>query len=298
MIDRTTGNVLPTDLIRPNYPGRGAITQRVFLDDLYRNYNAIQLEVRRRLAHGFAWAVNYTGSVTKQYAAYDWYRTPEENEARNTHKNAGGLGSRPHNLKITYNWMVPGASRFMGNNVIAKGVFDGWQLSGLSTFLSGTLSNFTYNFSGAAPSATTLTGGLGGSRVVIVCDPNLPRSERTFDRQYKTECVRPPGPLTNAADTLYQGTGVGAGQEDARMGLGYINHDMSLMKNFSLGNGRILQVRAEAYNVFNTTQYQGVNTVATFDFATGVQTNPAFGAISGVRANSNRVIQLGVRFTF
>ena len=71
----------------------------------------------------------------------------------------------------------------MGNNVIAKGVFDGWQLSGLSTFLSGTRSNFTYNFSGAAPSATTLTGGLGGSRVVIVCDPNLPRSERTFDRQ-------------------------------------------------------------------------------------------------------------------
>ena len=67
MIDPTTGNVLPTNLIRPNYPGRGAITQRVFLDELYRNYNAIQLEVRRRLAEGLAWAVNYTGSVTKQY---------------------------------------------------------------------------------------------------------------------------------------------------------------------------------------------------------------------------------------
>jgi hypothetical protein len=29
-----------------------------------------------------------------------------------------------------------------------------------------------------------------------------------------------------------------------------------------------------------------------------VQTNPAFGSISGVRANSNRVIQLGVRYAF
>ena len=96
------------------------------------------MEVRRRLSDGLAWAVNYTGSVTKQYAAYDWFRTPEENESRNSHKNAGNLGSRPHNLKITYNWMLPGASRFMGNNVIAKGVFDGWQLSGISTFLSGT----------------------------------------------------------------------------------------------------------------------------------------------------------------
>ena len=145
----------------------------------------------------------------------------------------------------------------MGDNVIAKAVLDGWQLSGISTALGGTWANFGYNFSGAAPSAATLTGGLGGSRVIIVCDPNLPRSERTFDRQYSTECVRPPGPLTDPADTLYQGTGLGAGQEDARMGLGYINHDMTLLKNFSLGNRRNLQVRVEVYNVFNTTQYQG-----------------------------------------
>ena len=82
------------------------------------------------------------------------------------------------------------------------------------------------------------------------------------------------------------------------MGLGYVNHDMTLMKNFKVGGGRNLQVRAEAYNVFNLTQYQGVNTVATFDFATGAQTNPAFGSISGVRANSNRVLQLGVRLMF
>ena len=73
---------------------------------------------------------------------------------------------------------------------------------------------------------------------------------------------------------------------------------MTLLKSFSLGHGRNLQVRAEMYNAFNTTQYAGVNTTATFDFATGQQTNPAFGSISGVRANSNRVIQLGVRLMF
>jgi Carboxypeptidase regulatory-like domain/TonB-dependent Receptor Plug Domain len=294
MIDRTTGNVLPTVFIRPNYPGRGAITQRVFLDQMYRNYNAIQFEIRRRLANGFAFAANYTGSVTKQYTAYDWYRTAEDNETRNSHNNGG----RPHNAKFTYNYMLPGLSQYLGDNVIAKGVFDGWQLSGITTMLGGTWGNFGYNFSGAAPNVNTLTGGLGGSRVIIVCDPNLPRSERTFERQYRTECVRPPGPLTDPNDTLYQGTGVGDGQEDARMGLGYINHDLTMMKNFGLGNGRVLQVRAEMYNAFNTTQYQGVNTTATFDYATGVQTNPAFGSISGVRANSNRVIQLGVRLSF
>ena len=34
----------------------------------------------------------------------------------------------------------------MGDNVIVKAVFDDWQLSGISTFLSGTYSNFTYTF--------------------------------------------------------------------------------------------------------------------------------------------------------
>jgi hypothetical protein len=292
-IDRTTGNVLPTNFIRPNYPGRGAITQRVFLNEMYRNYNAIQFEVRRRLANRFAWAANYTGSVTKQYTFYDWFRTAEDNENRNTHKN----GSRPHNAKFTYNVMIPGASRFLGNNIFAQGLLDGWQLSGITTMLGGTWSNFTYNFTGA-PSANVLTGGLGGSRVIIVCNPNLPRSQRTFERQYRTECIQPPGPRTDANDTLYQGTGSGEGQEDARLGLGYINHDLTLFKNFNMGKGRNLQFRAEFYNAFNTTQYLNVNTVATFNFATLEQTNPAFGSVSGVRANSNRVIQLGVRYTF
>ena len=124
----------------------------------------------------------------------------------------------------------------MGNNVIAKGVFDGWQLSGITTLLGGTWSNF-YNFGGRGAQRQHLTGGLGGSRVIIVCDPNLPRSERTFERHAApSACGR--RPLTDPTDTLYQGTGVGDGQEDARMGLGYINHDLTLMKNFSLGNGR------------------------------------------------------------
>jgi hypothetical protein len=293
MIDPTTGNVLPTNFIRPNFPGRAAISQRMFRDDMYRKYHAIQMEVRRRLYNNLAFAVNYTGSVTEQYTFYDWFRTDEQNRDRNTHRN----GSRPHNLKFTYNWMLPSPSRFLGNNIVARGALDGWQFSGISTALGGVWSNFGFNWSGA-PAVAVLTGGLGGSRVIIVCDPNLPRGERTFERQYRTECVRPPGPLTDANDVLYQGTGLGRGTEDARMSLGYVNHDFTLMKNFGLQNGRNLQVRVEMYNAFNSTQFSGVNTTATFNFATGEQTNTNFGSISGVRANSFRVVQVAARLTF
>ena len=256
MIDRTTGNVLPTNLIRPNYPGRGGITQRVFLDELYRNYNAIQLEVRRRLYGGLAWAVNYTGSVTKQYTGYDWYRPEPENRDRNSHKN----GSRPHNLKITYNWMLPGASRFMGNNVIAKGVFDGWQLSGISTFLGRHLVEFRLQLLRSGPECDDLDGRSGR----LACDHRVrsePAAQRADIRAAVPHRMRTAArPADRSERHPLSGHGIGAGQEDARMGLGYINHDMTLLKNFSLGNGRNLQVRAEAYNVFNTTQYQGVNT--------------------------------------
>ena len=237
------------------------------------------------------------GSVTKQYTAYDWYRTPEDNETRNTHNNGG----RPHNAEVHLQLDAAGSEPVPRRQRHRQGACStAGSCRGSRPCWAGPGRTFALHLLSVAAhrAPTSLTGGLGGSRAIIVCDPNLPRSERTFERQYRTECVRPPGPLTDPTDTLYQGTGVGAGQEDARMGLGYINHDLTLMKNFSLGGGRNLQVRAEVYNAFNTTQYQGVNTTATFDFATGVQTNPAFGSISGVRANSNRVIQLGVRLTF
>ena len=72
-----------------------------------------------------------------------------------------------------------------------------------------------------------------------------------------------------------------------------------LFKNFEMRRGQTVEFRVEGYNAFNFTQYQGVNTAAQFDFVTGNLTNPAaFGRINGVRANSNRVVQLGVRFKF
>jgi hypothetical protein len=277
---------IPDDFRRP-YIGYGNINERRYFKDGL-TYHSIQVSVTRRLSNGFGASVSYTGSVQSGLRGWDYFRTDAENRARYIH--AGG--SRPHNLVISYNYFVPGASRFLGDNAIAKGVLDGWQLSGITTIRSGTRDDFSYSFTGA-PSGD-LTQGLGGSRVILVCDPNLPRGDRTFDRQFRTECVRPPGPLTDPSDTLYQGSALG----DEWVNLGYMNHDITLFKNFGLGPRRNLQIRVEMYNAFNTTQYSAVDTSAQFDFATGEQVDTNFGRVTGVRANSNRVIQLGARFTF
>ena len=292
-IDPTTGAVLPANFLRP-YAGRDAITVRAWMGDHYQSYHSIQVAVSRRLSNGVAFSVSYTGSRRTRFSDWDWYRTGAGN--RNRFESAGG--SRPHDLKFTYNWLIPGGARLLGNHVIVKGALSGWQLSGITTIRGGTRTGFSYGFEGAPANAETLTAGFGGSRPIIVCDPRLPRSERSFARQFRTECVRPPGPLTDPSDTLYQGTGMGAGTLDAWTNLGYVNHDLTLFKNFRMRKGRNAQVRVEVYNLLNTPQYQAVDTSAVFNFLTGEQTDANFGRITNVRGGSERVIQLGIRFTF
>ena len=106
--------------------------------------------------------MNYTGSVTKQYTAYDWYRTlggergtelaQERQPAAQPegHLQLDDPGTRAGSWATTSS---PRACSTAGSCRASR------------RFLGGTWSNFTYNFSGAAPNATTLTGGLGGSRV-------------------------------------------------------------------------------------------------------------------------------------
>ena len=69
-------------------------------------------------------------------------------------------------------------------------------------------------------------------------------------------------------------------------------------KAIPLGGTRRLQLRVELYNAFDTDQWTGVNTNATFDYTTGALTNAnTFGRLNG-NTNSARRIQLGARFTF
>ena len=119
-------------------------------------------------------------------------------------------------------------------------------------------------------------------------DPNLPRGERTFQSQFRTECVAPPD------DPVRLGTAL----NDEYLGPGYTNWDISIFKNVPLGNARRLQFRFELSNAFNSDQRTTVNNNATFDFTTGALTNQSvFGSLTGVTLSARR-IQLGARLLF
>jgi hypothetical protein len=279
---------LPDDLLRP-YRGYANITRRRFTG--YADYHSLQFSLnRRRSADGLSFGASYTHElVNKTLGGIDPF--VDDNHARNYRWVTGNDGSRRHNLVLHYSYDVPGLSRVWNDNAVVKAIFDNWQVSGITTLLSGTRQGFSYGYTGAPTGTLTGQGSIngGGSRVNIVCDPNLPSGERTFERQFRTECIAPP------TDAFRLGTST----NDEYIGPGLINWDISVFKNVPLGGSRRLQFRLELYNAFNTDQWTatGVDTSATFNYVTGEQTDRAFGSLTGATFSARR-IQLGARFTF
>ncbi len=273
-LDPTNNNQpLASDLIRP-YRGYGSVTQREFTG--YGDYHAIQVSATRRTSERLTVGVSYTGSISKSLGTIDPF--VQDNVLRNYTLN----GSRPHNLVINYSYRVPDASQKF-DNLLTKAVLNGWQVSGITSILSGAHQGFSLTLTGVS----NVTGAVGGqaSRVELVCDPNLPRRQRTLLRQFKTECIQPPSDPNR----------IGSAKSDEYIGPGYVNHDISIFKNVPMKSRRTLQFRAELYNAFNSMQVSTVNTAATFD-STGKQTNAAFGQVTAAR--DSRRIQLALRFTF
>jgi hypothetical protein len=279
---------LPNDFLRP-YRGYGNITQREFTQ--YGDYHSLQLSVnRRRSRDGLSVGASYTYQiVNKILASIDPFMSASENRARNYMDVTGVNGRRPHALTVNYSYEVPNLSR-KWDNVVTKAIFDNWQISGITSILSGTKGGFGYSYANVPTGVLSGNGSIngGGNRPDIVCNPSLPRSQRTPTRQFKTECIAPP------TDALHFGNAQG----DEFQGPGFSNWDISLFKNVPMGGTRRFQLRVELYNAFNTDQWTGVNTTANFDYTTGALTNATtFGSLTNATNNARR-IQLGARFTF
>jgi hypothetical protein len=78
-------------------------------------------------------------------------------------------------------------------------------------------------------------------------------------------------------------------------GPGFNNWDISLFKNFPVGEGKQFQFRWEMYNAFNHTQYDGVDNSARFNTA-GEQVDGNFGKVTSTRLE--RRMQMSLRFEF
>jgi hypothetical protein len=280
-IDPTTGGALPNQFLRP-YSGYLDILVSEFAG--FSDYDSIQTQVNRRYTAGQRFGVAYTWARIKNIGLTS---PPGNNPTVNPFidpriRNYGSAG-REHNLAVNYSYQIPDLSRHWDNGVV-RAVFDGWEISGITSALSGQPIGFSYTISGVSD----LTGGVGAgvdTRVDLTGDPNISRGDRTDMRAFDTSVVRPP------ADPNRIGTARG----DEFIGPGYLNWDISFLKNIPLGGNRRLQFRAEFYNAFNNVQFSNVDTSAVFNQA-GLQTDSEFGRYTAAR--DARRIQFTIRAQF
>jgi hypothetical protein len=181
-------------------------------------------------------------------------------------------------LNLTYN--LPKVSKLANGNRAVKWVFDDWILNGISQWVSGTPAAISFRHRAGHRSDRRRRR----PRVNIVGSPNANGS--TFYAWFNTAAFAVPGKGDpgNASKYSVRNPGVN-------------NTDLSLSKRFPLkSEGRYIQLRWEAYNAFNHTQYSSINTAARYDLTTGAQVNSLFGQVTGTRAP--RIMQGSLRFTF
>ncbi len=265
---------LPTPFLRP-MKGYENVDFREFAAS--SNYHSLQVSANRRFSRGLQYGVSWTWSKSMDYNSSDTTKVSSLVPVRVWNY---GLSDhdRTHVLKINWLWDVP-APRTGG--ALTRRALRNWRISGIASFVSG------------APTAVTSSTGTGvtftgtpsqTARIWVTGNPVLPKSERTFSRNFRTEVFQQPplGTLGNAARTIIRGPGIN-------------KWDLSIIKAMPVREKTRLEFRCELYNAFNHTQFSALDTAARFD-AAGNQINPRFGEFTAAR--NPRLMQFALRLSF
>lgn len=206
------------------------------------------------------------------------------------------------NIDLIYNLPSAAIKGTFLDNIVGRELLGGWQLSAIAGYASGAPQIATYGLTGVSQALLNqeITGSADiAPRGVLTCNPTASGPKNPADFINLT-CIQPASKGSIGADS-------GPG---AFIGLGYRNWDASMMKKFALGRDshRYMQMRFETYNVFNHTEWSGINLTPSFSPTTGAITNFqsyvkgqgggifGYGALNAVR--TPRVVQLGAKFYF
>ena len=179
---------------------------------------------------------------------------------------------------INYIWNLPAGGKLLGNGALAKGLLDNWTLSGISWMTSGT----------PAELALTISGQDAGNRLLgTYTAGNFAGQQPRF--YVNGDPQSDPNAINTAAFVV---PGINDRGPYPRFNLrnpGFQNHDLSLFKNFPIGSSskRYVQFRLEAFNVFNSTQFSGVNRTTNVTNAAGQTGSAIFNNFTGLTVTNN-----------
>ncbi len=292
-----TGGFYSANLIRAlagAYPGWNQIQMYTSNGESY--YDSLQAQFNKRVGKRFYFGSNYTWSKTIVYSRDQF--VPDK-LLKNVYTN-GNSGSRPHAVNINFGYAVPGGSS-LWRNKFTEFIADNWHVEGILTFYSGAPMTIGCSANGAPIGYWTGTPSTGG--LPFRCQMNgnlwLP-SGATPASVGSTSSKALWWPFNAASFSLPPATSLGIGNTPPTLtyGPGVNNADLNLYKQWHVfGEGRILEIRFQAFNALNHFNPSNPNTSLALNFSNGVNTNAAFGTITSAAFPARHGV-LSARFTF
>jgi hypothetical protein len=273
LVTRVNGNVIPEDSLKSGFIGgldmsnpinRVAISDtlinarrpytaypgiNVYDFEGVSNYNSLQITLSRQTSKRLQYFATYTLSRTEGTLGDEYRNRDPFNPARSY-----GIRNedRTHIFNLSWNAFLPDPVK-EGGPAIAKGVLNGWQLSGISTYASGI--PIFLNFGGPAgtngieqayygtPDAVILAGQDtqgDGLAPKFLCDPSLD-GQKVGEKILDLNCIGFPA-FGEVGDVL---------PPFSIRTPGRMNHDITLFKNFAIRGEQKLQFRIGVFNLFN-----------------------------------------------
>jgi hypothetical protein len=244
------------------------------------NYHALEATITER-AHGISLLASYTYSKSIDQSA----GLPEPVNPVNPSLSRGlSAFDMRHNLVVSFHDQLPAPKGSGPLHVIASG----WAVSGIARFTTGLpvtlLNNNDTSLLGTIPNGINNNGvdtpNWSGKSLSLQLNPR--GGAAVFDASQLT--LPTPGTIGNARRRFFSGPGME-------------NLDATFSRTISMQHGKALELRAEAFNLFNHAQFFGAASVQgniSSSFAEGKMN--LFG--HAVSAMPPRLMQLAMRFRF
>lgn len=261
------------DQIRPYKGWRGIFMIQPRFNS---NYHSMQVSATHR----------FSGASQVQLA-YTWSKNLTDNQTdrstapMNAYDIAAEYGraqlDRRHITTVNYIYELPWYSSQQG--FVGK-ILGGWQASGIVTYQTGLPFTPTYAAYDPAGIGFLNPSSPAGGRPYQFGNPNE-NAPNTQQQWFDTSVFQNATPTSAPAVIGNAGRGVIEGPRTFRV-------DFTMIKNFRFTESMSLQLRAEAFNVFNTTNFTTL--------AVAASTPGSFGTVTGAR--DPRTLQFGIKFYF
>jgi len=273
LVSRVNGNAIPEGALTRGTIGNSDLSNplhRVALDDNalntfrpYRSfpslnaydfegesdYNSLQVTLSRQTSRRLQYFATYTLGRTKGTLG-DEYRQRDPFNAARTY--GVRQEDRTHVFNLSWNAFLPDPIN-EGGNAFAKGLLNGWQLSGISTVASGT--PIWLGFGGPAGGGDVSQAYYGTPDIVLLtengsqsnglapvysCDPRA-GGTKVGEYLFDISCIGFPA---------FGEVGEVLPPYDLRTPT-RSNHDITLFKNFAIHGDQKIQFRMGVFNIFN-----------------------------------------------